>query len=60
MLRMRRLVLLPLLAAPLMLAQTPPAQRVGPAKPVPPVTLRSTPLDQLHSTHDKADWFVPR
>ncbi len=27
--------------------------------PKPPVTLRSTLLQQLHSTHDKAEWFTP-
>ena len=28
-------------------------------QPAPPATLRSTLLDQLHSTHDHAEWFVP-
>ena len=30
-----------------------------PAKPQPPATLRSILLEQLRSTHNKADWFVP-
>jgi len=39
------------------LAQTPtPAPK--PAPP-PPATLRSVLLAQLHTTHDKAEWFVP-
>jgi uncharacterized damage-inducible protein DinB len=53
---MRRRLLLPLLLllAPLALAQT-PAEK--PAKPAP--TLRSILLAQLHSVHNKAEWFVP-
>jgi len=30
-----------------------------PAPKPPPATLRSTLLSSLHSTHDKAEWFVP-
>lgn len=45
------LVLAPL-AATIVPAQTP-------TKPTPPATLRSILLAQLHSTHDKAEWFVP-
>ena len=37
------------------LAQTPAPK---PAPP-PPATLRSSLLSALHSTHDKAEWFVP-
>ncbi len=45
--------LLVLLLAPLAIAQTP-------AKPQPkPATLRSILLEQLRSTHNKAEWFVP-
>jgi DinB superfamily len=33
------------------------AQMTPPAKP--PATLRSTLLSELHSAHDKAEWFVP-
>ena len=36
------------------------AQSPAPAKPEPsPATLRSLLLAQLHSTHDKAEWFTP-
>jgi uncharacterized damage-inducible protein DinB len=42
-----------LLAIPVAQAQAPAAQ------PAPPATLRSVLLSQLHSTHDKAEWFVP-
>jgi len=53
---MRHRALLPLLllSVPFAIAQTPPAK---PAPP--PATLRSVLLAELHSTHDKADWFVP-
>ena len=44
-----------LLSATCALAQTPAAKPAAP----PPATLRSTLLAELHSTHDKADWFVP-
>ncbi len=47
---MRTLLFLALLAVPPAVAQTPAA---------PPATLRSTLLAELHSTHDKAAWFVP-
>ena len=40
------------LAAPVLHAQTMPSA-------TPPATLRSTLLAQLHSSHDKAEWFVP-
>jgi hypothetical protein len=43
-----------LLSATCLFAQTPPEK---PAPP--PATLRSVLLAELHSTHDKADWFVP-
>jgi uncharacterized damage-inducible protein DinB len=53
---MRRRLILPLLLllSPVVLAQTPAAK---PAKPAP--TLRSILLEQLRSTHTKAEWFVP-
>jgi hypothetical protein len=53
---MRHRTLLPLLllSASCALAQTPPAI----PKATPP-TLRTVLLAELHSTHDKADWFVP-
>jgi uncharacterized damage-inducible protein DinB len=53
---MRSRLLLPLLAllTPLALAQAPAPK---PAKPAP--TLRSALLDQLRSTHNTAEWFVP-
>ena len=55
MLRMRRLILLPLLTASLTLAQSP-----APAKPAPPAyTLRTTLLRELHATHDHAEWHTP-
>ena len=41
-----------LFASPLLRAQTPPAAQK-------PATLRSTLLEQLRSTHNKAEWFVP-
>lgn len=47
------LLLVPvLLSGSVSLGQTPPAS-------APPATLRSTLLEQLRSTHNKADWFVP-
>ena len=48
-----RLLLLSLLVAAPLAAQTPAA------KPAPPATLRSILLSQLRSTHNKAEWFVP-
>jgi hypothetical protein len=48
------LLLCLLLSATCALAQTPPA-----VQKTPPPTLRSVLLAELHSTHDKADWFVP-
>jgi uncharacterized damage-inducible protein DinB len=53
---MRRRLLSPLLLllVPFAVAQTPTEK---PAKPVP--TLRSILLEQLRSTHNKAEWFVP-
>ena len=51
---MRALVLTLVLATPLV-AQT--SSQVPTAKPAP--TLRSVLLAQLHSTHDKEEWFVP-
>ncbi len=47
---MRRLALLLLLAIPL----AAPAQNKKP-----PTTLRGVLLEQLHTTHDQEDWFVP-
>jgi len=47
---MRKLALLLLLALPLS-AQTPDKK--------PPTTLRGVLLEQLQTTHDKEDWFVP-
>ena len=47
----RRLLLL-LLLAPAALAQ-------APEKPKPAPTLRSSLLDQLRTTHNKAEWFTP-
>ena len=52
----RALLPLLLLSTTCAFAQTPPA--IPPAPP-PPATLRSVLLAELHSTHDKADWFVP-
>jgi hypothetical protein len=52
---MRYRVLLPLLlSATCALAQTPTQKPAAP-----PPTLRSILLAELHSTHDKAEWFVP-
>ncbi|MBS1802738.1 MAG: DinB family protein [Acidobacteria bacterium] len=48
---MRKLALLLLLAVPLA-AQTP-------EKKQPPTTLRGVLLEQLRTTHDQEDWFVP-
>jgi uncharacterized damage-inducible protein DinB len=48
---MRKLALLLLFAAPLV-AQTPDKKQ-------PPTTLRGVLLEQLHTTHDQEDWFVP-
>ncbi|MCU1323082.1 MAG: hypothetical protein JWM43_2731 [Acidobacteriaceae bacterium] len=42
-----------------LLLLTPFAHPQAPTKPEPPATLRSILLAQLHSTHDKAEWFVP-
>ena len=50
----RALFPLLLLSASFALAQT-PDQKPAP----PPATLRSVLLAELHSTHDKAEWFVP-
>jgi hypothetical protein len=50
----RTLLPLLLLSAACAFAQT-PDQKAAP----PPATLRSILLAELHSTHDKADWFVP-
>jgi uncharacterized damage-inducible protein DinB len=49
----RLLPLLPLLIASFALTQTPAPP------PAPPPTLRNVLLAELHSTHDKAVWFVP-
>jgi len=52
---MRKLLLsLLLLVVPFAVGQAP-----APQTPAPPETLRSILLAQLHSTHDKAEWFVP-
>ena len=48
---MRKLALLLLFAAPLA-AQTPDKKQ-------PPTTLRGVLLEQLRTTHDQEDWFVP-
>jgi uncharacterized damage-inducible protein DinB len=50
---MRKLVLLSLLAA---LAVSPLASAQNKK---PPTTLRGVLLEQLHTTHDQEDWFVP-
>ena len=50
----RTLLPLLLLSATCAVAQAPPA-----IPKAPPPTLRSVLLAELHSTHDKADWFVP-
>ncbi len=56
--RMRRSFILCLL--PLVFASTTMLFAQSPAKPAqPPATLRSLLLSQLHSTHDKAEWFTP-
>lgn len=53
--RMRCVLLSVLFTGSLAFAQVP-----APAAPErPPATLRSTLLQQLRSTHNKADWFVP-
>jgi hypothetical protein len=52
--RYRTLLPLLLLSATCAFAQA-PAQKPAP----PPATLRTVLLAELHSTHDKADWFVP-
>ncbi len=49
----RHLTLLLTLLSPIALAQTPTP------KPKPPANLRSVLLEQLRSTHNKAEWFVP-
>jgi uncharacterized damage-inducible protein DinB len=49
---MRKLALILLLAVPLA-AQTPPEKKQ------PPTTLRGVLLEQLRTTHDQEDWFVP-
>lgn len=54
---MRKLFLSILLVSPLAVGHAPAQQAAAP--PPPPATLRSTLLAQLHSTHDKAEWFVP-
>jgi hypothetical protein len=48
---LQRLTLLPVVAVSLC------AQGLPPSKPVP--TLRSSLLEQLRTTHDQKDWFVP-
>jgi hypothetical protein len=56
--RMRRSFILCLL--PLAFTSTTTLFAQSPAKPAPsPATLRSLLLSQLHSTHDKAEWFSP-
>src|SRR5580704_16331184 len=50
----RTLLPLLLLSATCALAQTPSAKPTAP-----PPTLRSVLLAELHSSHDKAEWFVP-
>jgi uncharacterized damage-inducible protein DinB len=47
---MKNLLVLLVLAAPL---------AVSAQNPKPPTTLRGVLLEQLHTTHDKEDWFVP-
>ena len=47
---MRKLLVLLVLATPL---------AVSAQDPKPPTTLRGVLLEQLHTTHDKEDWFVP-
>jgi uncharacterized damage-inducible protein DinB len=48
---MKRILVLLLLATPL--------STFGQEKPKTPATLRSILLEQLQTTHDKEDWFVP-
>jgi uncharacterized damage-inducible protein DinB len=48
---MKRVLLLLLLAAPF--------AALGQEKPKPPATLKSILLEQLQTTHNKEDWFVP-
>ena len=47
---MRRLIFLLLLAVPL---------AASAQSKTPPTTLRGVLLEQLHTTHDAEDWFVP-
>ncbi len=56
----RLLALCAILLVPALNAQMAPAPTPAP-KPAakPPATLRSTLLSELHTTHDKAEWFVP-
>ncbi|MGD0735201.1 MAG: DinB family protein [Terracidiphilus sp.] len=51
---MKKLALLLLLAIPLATSAPAPAQDKKP-----PTTLRGVLLEQLHTTHDSEDWFVP-
>lgn len=48
---MKRIIILLLLATPL--------STFGQEKPKAPATLKSILLEQLRTTHDKEDWFVP-
>ena len=48
---MKRILILLLLASPL--------STFGQEKPATPATLKSILLEQLRTTHDKEDWFVP-
>jgi hypothetical protein len=52
--RYRSLLPILLFSATCAFAQTPAAKQAAP-----PPTLRSVLLAELHSTHDKAEWFVP-
>jgi len=60
---MTRLRIFLLLGFSILFLSTSPLSSVACAQaakpPAPPPTLRSILLSQLHSTHDKAEWFVP-
>jgi len=54
---MKKPALLLILAVPLLLLAVPSSASAQNKKP--PTTLRGVLLEQLHTTHDEEDWFVP-
>ncbi|AFL87388.1 hypothetical protein Terro_1067 [Terriglobus roseus DSM 18391] len=56
---LRALVLTAAVAASTVTLACVPAVAQAPAKNAPPATLRSILLEQLRSTHNKAEWFTP-